>query len=98
MKINVKPLPLEGRPADFSGAVGDFQVTAAVEDHNVVSNQPFNYKVRFEGRGNAKLIELPPFTPPDGLEQYDLQKEAKFFRTGTSYKDFAIQLIPRREG
>jgi len=98
VKINVKPLPAEGRPADFSGAVGDFQVTANVEDHNVVSNQPFTYKIRFEGRGNAKLIELPPFTAPDGLEQYDIQKDSKFFRTGTSYKDFSIQLIPRREG
>jgi hypothetical protein len=98
LKIKVKPLPVEGRPADYSGAVGDFQVTANVEDKNIVSNQPFTYKVRFEGKGNAKLIELPAFNPPDGLEQYDIQKDAKFFRTGTSYKDFAIQLIPRREG
>jgi hypothetical protein len=98
VKINVKPLPVEGRPADFSGAVGDFQVTANVEDKNIVSNQPFSYKVRFEGKGNAKLIELPPFNPPDGLEQYDVAKDAKFFRTGTSFKDFSIQLIPRREG
>ena len=98
VKINVKPLPKEGQPADFSGAVGDFQVSSSVEDHNIVSNQPFKFKVRFEGKGNAKLIELPPFQPPEGVEQYDIQKDSKFFRTGTSYKDFTIQLIPRREG
>jgi BatD DUF11 like domain len=98
IKVNVKPLPTEGRPADFSGAVGDFQVTARVEDKDVVSNQPFTYKVRFEGRGNAKLIEIPPFQPPEGLELYDTQKDSKFFRTGTSFKDFSIMLIPRREG
>lgn len=98
IKVNVKALPTEGRPADFSGAVGDFQVTARVEDRDVVSNQPFNYKVRFEGRGNAKLIELPPFQPPEGMELYDTQKDSKFFRTGTSFKDFSIMMIPRREG
>lgn len=98
VKVKIKPLPVEGRPADFSGAVGQFQVTSAVDDKNIVSNQPFTYKIRFEGRGNAKLIELPPFTPPDGIEQYDVQKDAKFFQTGTSYKDFSVQLIPRREG
>lgn len=98
VKINVKPLPKDGQPADFSGAVGDFQVTSSVDDHNIVSNQPFKFKVRFEGKGNAKLIELPPFQPPEGIEQYDIQKDSKFFRTGTSYKDFSIQLIPRREG
>jgi hypothetical protein len=98
IKIKVKPLPVEGRPADFSGAVGDFQVSARVDDNSVVSHQPFTYKIRFEGHGNAKLIELPPFTPPDGMELYDTQKDAKFFTNGTSYQDFNILLIPRREG
>lgn len=98
LKVTVKPLPVEGRPADFSGAVGDFQVSARVEDNNPIADQPFSYKIRFEGRGNAKTIDLPPFEPPQGLEIYDTQKDAKFFRTGTSYKDFNILLIPRSEG
>ncbi|MES2856467.1 MAG: BatD family protein [Bdellovibrionota bacterium] len=98
LKIKIKALPTEGRPPDFSGAVGDFQVSARVEDNSVVSHQPFTYKIRFEGRGNAKLIELPPFEPPQGLELYDTQKDAKFFKTGTSYQDFSLLLIPRREG
>jgi hypothetical protein len=98
LKITIKPLPTEGRPADFSGAVGDFTVSTRVEDKNIVANQPFTLKIRFEGKGNAKTIELPPFTPPDGLEIYNTTAEAKFFRTGTSYKDFSILLIPRREG
>lgn len=98
VKVHVKPLPTEGRPANFSGAVGDFQVSARVEDNNPVANQPFTLKLRFEGRGNAKLIDLPPFEPPQGLEIYDTQNEAKFFRTGTSYKDFTVLLIPRSEG
>jgi hypothetical protein len=97
-KILVKPLPNEGRPADFTGAVGDFQVSAAVEEKNPVANQPFAFKIRFEGRGNAKLIDIPPFQPPQGLEVYDTQKDAKFFKSGTSYKDFSIMLVPRAEG
>lgn len=98
MKINVHPLPTEGRPANFSGAVGQFQVTARIDDTNVVTNQPFTLKVRFEGRGNAKLIELPPFQPPEGMEVYDTQNDSKFFPTGASYKEFSILIIPRREG
>ncbi len=98
VKVTVKPLPLEGRPADFSGAVGDFAVTARIEDNNVIANQPFPLKIRFEGRGNAKLIDIPPFQPPEGMELYDTQKEAKFFGWGTSFKEFTVQLIPRRDG
>jgi hypothetical protein len=98
LKVTVKPLPNEGRPADFSGAVGDFEVSARVEDRSVVANQPFTFKIRFEGKGNAKMIDIPPFQPPETMELYDTQKEAKFFRSGTSYKDFGLLLIPRREG
>jgi hypothetical protein len=97
-KVKVKPLPTDGRPHDFSGAVGQFQVSARVEDQNIVTDQPFTYKIRFEGRGNAKTIDLPPFQVPEGMELFDTQKEAKFFRTGLSYKDFKLLLIPRREG
>lgn len=97
IKVSVKPLPAS-RPADFSGGVGDFQVTAKIDDHNIVENQPFTYTLRFDGRGNSKLIDLPPFEPPQGLERYDVQNDAKFFKTGTSYKEFKILLIPRRTG
>ena len=98
VKVTVKPLPTENRPIDFTGAVGTFDVTTRVDDKNIVENQPFTLKVRFEGQGNAKLIEQPPFQPPEGLEIYDSQNEARFFRTGTSFKEFSILLIPRRQG
>lgn len=98
VKITVKPLPTEGRPTDFSGAVGEFQVSSRVEDRNIVDGQPFTLKVRFEGRGNAKLIDIPPMQLPEGLELYDNQNEARFYRTGTSFKEFKVLMIPRREG
>ncbi len=98
VKIKVKAVPVEGRPDNFSGAVGDFQVTARVDDNSVVAGQPFPLKIRFEGRGNAKLIDIPPFQVPEGMELYDTQKEAKFFNWGTSFKEFTLQLIPRRDG
>jgi len=73
-------------------------VSARVDDKSVVEGQPFTLKLRFEGRGNAKMIDVPAFEPPQGLELYDKQNDSKFFRTGTSYKDFSFLLIPRREG
>ncbi len=98
VKITVKPVPATDRPADYSGAVGEFQISARVEDKNIVEGQPLTLKIRFEGRGNAKLIEMPPFQAPEGMELYDTQDEARFFRTGMSYKEFRVLIIPRREG
>jgi hypothetical protein len=98
VKINVKPLPTDGRPKDFAGAVGQFDVHASVENPNVPVNQPFTMKVRFEGTGNAKLIELPAVEWPATVEVYDTKSDSKFFKNGRSYKEFEILLIPRQEG
>jgi len=96
--IKVKPLPVEGRPSDFTGAVGQFDLHAVVENPTVPVNQPFSLRVRFEGAGNAKLIDLPALNLPTGLEQYDSKSESKFFKNGRSYKEFEVLVIPRQEG
>ena len=98
VKINVKPLPNENRPKDFSGAVGQFDVHASAEGQNFLVNQPFSLKVRFEGNGNAKLIELPAIEWPKTVEVYDIKSDAKFFKNGRSFKEFEVLLIPRQEG
>lgn len=98
VKINVKPLPAENKPKDFAGAVGQFSVSAKVEGEKHFINQPLSLKIRFEGYGNAKLIELPLIEYPQGLEYYDTKKESKFFRNGLSYKDFEVILVPRSAG
>jgi hypothetical protein len=98
IKINVKPLPLEGKPNNFSGAVGQFEVRTQVDGNQFPVNQPFSFKVRFEGSGNAKLIELPNLGLPETIETYDTKSEAKFFKNGKSYKEFEVLLIPRQEG
>lgn len=98
VKINVKPLPNENRPKDFSGAVGQFDVHATADGQTFLVNQPFSLKVRFEGNGNAKLIELPAIEWPKTVEVYDTKSDAKFFKNGRSFKEFEVLLIPRQEG
>lgn len=98
IKVNVKPLPVEGKPSDFSGAVGQFNVKALVDGNQFPVNQPFSLRVRFEGSGNAKLIELPALNLPKGIEIYDTKSESKFFRNSQSYKEFEVLIIPREEG
>lgn len=96
--IKVLPLPKDNRPGDFSGAVGDFQVQAILDNNVVPAHQPFSLKIRFEGSGNAKLIEMPNIDWPAGLEMYETKSDSKFFKNGQSYKQFDVLLIPRQEG
>lgn len=96
--IEVKPLPQEGKPLSFSGAVGQFQIQTQVDGLQVKAGQPFTVKIRFEGQGNAKLIELPPIDWPESLTVFDTKSESKFFKTGQSYKQFEVLLIQSKEG
>ena len=96
--ILVKPLPVDGMPSNFTGAVGQFQMLSEVADKQVVANQPFALRIRFDGRGNAKLIELPKLDLPETVEIYDIKNESKFFKNGQSFKEFEVLLIPRQAG
>ena len=98
VSIEVLPIPKENRPADFSGAVGQFSVSSSLSESSVAVNQPVTLKVRFDGRGNGKLIDLPPLDLPPSIEIYDTKKESKFFKNGQSYKEFEVLLIPREAG
>ncbi len=96
--VNVKELPKEGKPQDFSGAVGTYKVESKVSSDKVKLNEPFSYTIRFDGSGNAKRIDLPHLDVPDSLEQYDEKSESKYFKSGKSYKEFEVLFIPREPG
>lgn len=96
--IEVLEVPEANRPTNFSGAVGTFRVSAGFEPPTGTVNQPVTLRVRFEGHGNAKLIELPKLELPPSFELYDQKSQAKFMKDGTSYKEFEVLIIPREPG
>ncbi|MEQ1722214.1 MAG: BatD family protein [Pseudobdellovibrio sp.] len=98
VEIKVLPLPNEGRTQSFSGAVGNYRISLKTDGNTFPAHQPFSIKIRYEGIGNAKLIDLPAISWPQGLEIYDTKSESKFFKEGQSYKEFEVLAIPRKEG
>lgn len=71
--INVKPLPLEGKPEDFSGAVGEFEFEVTTNKKELDATESLDAKVLVSGNGNLKLFDLPKLNVPNGLEQYEPQ-------------------------
>lgn len=96
--IQVLPLPQDNKPQSFSGAVGQFQIQTVVDTQQVKANQPFSLRLRFEGFGNAKLIEMPPVQWPDNLSVFDTKSDSKFFKNGQSFKEFEILLVQSKKG
>jgi len=71
VEIEVLPLPEEGRPANFSGAVGNFTLTATVDRTQVKTNEAVSLKVRASGVGNIKVLPAPRIDLPADFEVYD---------------------------
>ncbi|MCK0147945.1 BatD family protein [Arenibacter sp. F26102] len=69
--INVKPLPTEGKPADFSGAVGEFQFSVTTSKTHLNASESLQAKVAINGKGNLKLFEIPGLNLPSSLEVYE---------------------------
>ena len=69
--INVKALPSEGIPDDFSGAVGDFSFNVMATKKDLNASEDFNLEMKVNGNGNLKLFEIPKPEIPPSLEVYD---------------------------
>lgn len=73
--INVKSLPEEGKPANFSGAVGEFSFNVTTSKKELKSNESLQAKVEISGSGNLKLFDMPKLTFPTALEVYNPEKK-----------------------
>lgn len=69
--INVRPLPEKGKPADFSGAVGNFTFTAKPSKTTLSDGETMQLNLTVSGKGNLKLFTLPKPQVPAALEMYD---------------------------
>ena len=69
--INVKRLPEKGKPANFFGAVGQFDFDLILSKNALKASESFELKVKAIGRGNLKLFTLPKLSLPNTLEVYE---------------------------
>ena len=67
--IQVDPLPQ--RPANFSGGVGQFNISATLDQPQVKANNPVKLRVVVSGVGNMKLLKQPVVKFPKDFDSYD---------------------------
>lgn len=73
--INVQPLPEEGKPADFTGAVGEFDFSVTANKSELDAKESFELKTKVSGNGNLKLFQLPKIQTPSSFEVYDPERQ-----------------------
>lgn len=69
--LQVKPLPEEGRPADFAGAVGQFEYSINNSKEELEAEESLDIEVKISGKGNLKLFQIPQLKAPQSFEVYD---------------------------
>lgn len=99
ISIEVEPLP--ERPANFSGGVGQFNISAQLDKTEVKANDPITLKVTVNGVGNLKLIKKPIVNFPKDFDVYDAKISDKTKLTangveGSMVYDFLA--VPRHQG
>jgi len=103
LKLNVKPLPETGKPENFSGAIGTYDVQVTAGSSNTISlNEAYTLGISIYGAGDLKQIQAPDL----GLsaKDFDLYEpkisekvyESKGKISGT--KTFEYVFLPKKTG
>ncbi|MCC8171385.1 MAG: BatD family protein [Parabacteroides sp.] len=98
--IQVKPLP-SGKSASFSGAVGQFDMSASISADRVKANESVTVKVKIAGNGNIKLVKNPEVKFPNDFYIFDpkVETDIKTTAAGThGTKTIEYLAIPRFAG
>ena len=99
--IQVKPLPEAGKPANFTGAVGDFDFTVTTSKNSLNASESFQANVKVSGNGNLKLFELPKLTLPSSLEVFEPEKNDNIRTSLSGMKGFKSEnytVVPQYKG
>ena len=101
VNITVKPLPSEGKPADFSGMVGNYSFSADFDRTDVKVGEALTLSVDIKGDGTPGTITDPKFpdfsdfrsVPPEN----SISKKVAGSKVITS-KSIKVFLYPKKKG
>ena len=101
LSLQVKELPAEGKPSNFSGAVGTFEFTTKLDRDSIQTDESATLSMRVYGTGNLRMIKLPQFDIPNDIEAYEpkYKESIKLKKQGLNgFKREEYLLIPRNKG
>jgi len=99
--VKVLPLPSENKPANFSGTVGDYKISATPDKTTVDVNQPVTITYKFSGTGNIKTVAEPAIGDLKDFRVYrasSSEKVSKLDGIVGGTKIFEEVYMPKRAG
>ena len=95
--VVVKPVPEEGRPESFSGAVGKFTIEADLNPRQVKVGDPITLTLTLRGEGTLEDARAPDLTAiPEVTEHFKTYEPT--IETQDSARRFTYSLRPKQAG
>jgi len=70
LEVEIRPLPEEGRPFEFSGGVGRFGARASVDRRSLDLGESVKFTVEWTGTGNLEFFEPPDLGREDAFKGF----------------------------
>lgn len=98
--IEVRALPKEGRPEDFSGAVGKFTLDSVAIPESWQTGEPQQISTAIGGEGNFNLLKQPALVPEGPWKSYPGQSDfaPKDIASFSGTQTFRFNAVAQRPG
>lgn len=99
--IDIQVDALPQRPADFSGGVGQFKVSAEIDKTTLKVNEPVTLRLKISGKGNLKLLKEPTVRFPQDFDAYDAKMNDSTRLTTSGMEGYVVYdylAVPRNPG
>lgn len=101
LRITVRPLPAEGRPEGYDGAVGRFALRLAVNPERCRVGDTVAVTVRVSGDGNLDALSPPVLAETEALRVYEPRSESLLRLSSgrlTGERVYYYEAVPREAG
>jgi len=88
--IKVLPLPEDGKPESFDGAMGNFNFTLQVKPIDLQVGDPITLTMTISGTGNFNTVNPPKLSTTSSFKTYEPEAEQE-----PRFKTFEQVIIPR---
>lgn len=99
--VDIQVDELADKPADYSGGVGRFNISAQLDKAEVKENTPVTISVKVSGRGNLNMLKEPTLIFPRGFDTYDTKQAEDFQLTSEGLNgsvNYEFVAVPQRKG
>ena len=95
LKLTVHSLPETGKPSQFSGAVGEYQIAAQVDRNSVTAGRALTLSLQISGRGSMQTVTAPKLPAIPGVV---VKGPTRVEDSVPTTRTYVYALIPARSG